>query len=312
MMLPRSRLLGSIPVVLSLLAAQTGCGASAPGKAARAPESMSAPMSATSPGAAPAMEAAQAGYPSVPSAPMSDARSPASAPAPAPAPGAPTRATAASLATPATPAKNADTKSAKNAGPTTRAPVIIYQGDLHMMTDEEAIPKTIDKVIDVAESLGGHIAGRKDQSVQIKVPSASFREAMTKIEAIGGVVNRSVTADDVSEEFHDLEVRLGNLRGTRTRLQEFLGKANGIQDMLTVERELERVALEIDRIEGRLEFLRTRASMSVISVALTPKPKVIPIVVAPPPPPPQPRNGVDLPIPWVGTVGIDPLLSLRK
>ena len=217
-----------------------------------------------------------------------------------------------SLATPATPAKTADARSAKNAGPTTRAPVIIYQGDLHMMADEDSIPKTIDKVIDVAESLGGHIAGRKDQSVQIKVPSASFREAMTKIEAIGGVVNRSVTADDVSEEFHDLEVRLGNLRGTRTRLQEFLGKANGIQDMLTVERELERVALELDRIEGRLEFLRTRASMSVISVALTPKPKVVPIVVVTPPPPPPRHVAVDLPIPWVGEVGIDPLLSLRK
>ncbi|MDB4938463.1 MAG: Translation initiation factor 2 [Labilithrix sp.] len=182
-----------------------------------------------------------------------------------------------------------------------------------MMADEDAIPKTIDKVIDIAESLGGHIAGRKDQSVQIKVPSASFREAMSKIDAIGGVVGRSVTADDVSEEFHDLEVRLGNLRATRTRLQDFLGKANGIQDMLTVERELERVAQEIDRIEGRLEFLRTRASMSVISVALTAKPKVVPIVVAPPPPPPPPaRTGIDLPIPWVSQVGIDPLLSLRK
>lgn len=272
MMLPRSRLLRSIPVVLSLLAAQTGCGASSASAPPRAPEPPPAPMSA--------------------------------APAPAP-PAAPT--------TPAlsTPARSTDTRSAKNAGPTTRAPVIIYQGDLHMMTDEDAIPKTIDEVIDVAEGLGGHLAGRKDQSVQIKVPSASFREAMTKIEAIGGVVNRSVTADDVSEEFHDLEVRLGNLRSTRTRLQELLGKANGVQDMLTVERELERVALEIDRIEGRLEFLRTRASMSVISVALTPRPKVTPIVVVPPPSPAA-RAGIDLPIPWVGEVGIDPLLSLRK
>ena len=178
-----------------------------------------------------------------------------------------------------------------------------------MMADEDAIPKTIDKIIDVAESLGGHIAGRKDQSVQIKVPSASFREAMTKIEGIGGVVNRSVTADDVSEEFHDLEVRLGNLRATRTRLQEFLGRATGINDMLTVERELERVSQEIDHIEGRLEFLRTRAAMSVIAVQLTPKPKIAPIVVSTPPPP---RSGVDLPIPWVGEVGIDPLLSLHK
>jgi len=49
----------------------------------------------------------------------------------------------------------------------------------------------------------------------------------------------------------------------------------------------------------RLEFLRT------------PKPKVVPIVVVTPPPPPA-RTGIDLPIPWVGEVGTDPLLSLRK
>ena len=275
-----------------MLAVASGCAAGA--------RPAAAPMSA------------KAGY----SGPAGEASTPAASPAQAPADQAPpppgsAAAGGAPHATTAAPAKTADSRSAKNAGPSTRAPVIIYQGDLRMISDEDSIPKTIDKVIDVAESLGGHIAGRKDQSVQIKVPSASFREAMTKIEAIGGVVSRSVTADDVSEEFHDLEVRLGNLRATRTRLQDFLGKANGIQDMLTVERELERVALEIDRIEGRLEFLRTRASMSVISVGLTAKPKVVPIVVTPPPSPPA-RTGIDLPIPWVGQVGIDPLLSLRK
>ncbi len=162
-----------------------------------------------------------------------------------------------------------------------------------MMADEVAIPKTIDKIIDVAESVGGHIASRKDQSVQIKVPSASFRDAMTKIEAIGGVVNRSVSADDVSEEFHDLEVRLVNLRATRARLQEFLAKAPAIADMLTVERELERVAQEIDRSEGRLEFLRTRASMSAITVALTPKPKAELVVVTPPPSASAARQAAD-------------------
>jgi len=183
-----------------------------------------------------------------------------------------------------------------------------------MVADEVAIPKTIDRIIDVAESVGGHIASRKDLSVQIKVPSASFRDAMTKIEAIGGVVNRSVSADDVSEEFHDLEVRLVNLRATRARLQEFLAKAPAIADMLTVERELERVAQEIDRSEGRLEFLRTRASMSAITVALTPKPKADLVVVTPPPPPPPPAKlrTVELPIRWISEIGIDPLLSLRK
>lgn len=177
-----------------------------------------------------------------------------------------------------------------------------------MTADEDALPKTIDQIIDIAEELGGNVAARKDTSVSIKVPSASFRAAMTKIDALGGVTNRSVKADDVSEEFHDLEVRLANLKATRARLSEFLAKAGDIPNMLTVERELERVAQEIDRIEGRLEFLRTRASMSVISVTLTPKVKEKPVVAVPPPAAGTP----DLPIPWVSTVGIDKLLSLKK
>jgi len=294
--------LTTLAAILSIVSVQTGCGAGAPPPAA--------PSSYSPTGAS-------AGYPQqeakATSAPAADAAPSLAAPAPPPPAGGGTPSAPQSAPgknAPATPAKPSDTKSAKNAGPTTRAAVIIYQGDLKMAADEDSIPKTIDKIVDVAESLGGHIAGRKDQSVQIKVPSATFREAMTKIEAIGGVTNRSVTADDVSEEFHDLEVRLTNLRSTRTRLQEFMGKAASIQDMLTVERELERVAQEIDRIEGRLEFLRTRAAMSVISVSLTPKPKNSPIVVTAPPPPP-PRN-LELPIPWVGAVGIDPLLSLKK
>ncbi len=302
MMLPRTRLLTSLPFLLALVVVQTGCGAGAPPVAARAPM---AAMQAPAPGAAPASEAA----------PFAPAVQAPGTPAPSPAPSTALRAPAVDAKAAATPGKPADARSAKNAGPTARAPVIIYQGDLKMMSDEDAIPKTIDRIIDVAESVGGHIASRKDQSVQIKVPSASFRDAMTKIEALGGVVNRSVTADDVSEEFHDLEVRLVNLRATRARLQEFLAKAPSINDMLTVERELERVAQEIDKGEGRLEFLRTRAAMSAISVALTPKPKPVqPIVVAdkPLPSPTARLRTVDLPIPWLGEIGIDPLLTLKK
>lgn len=272
-------------LVLAILLAGVGCAATAPPPAAAAPSYREG---------APAMPP--------PDSPAQEAPS-----------GAPAQARAADAAPPATPApqkapqKTADTKNAKG-GPSVRAPVIIYQGELKMMADEDAIAKTIDLIIDVAEALGGHIGGRKDASVQIKVPSASFREALTKIEGVGAVVSRSVTADDVSEEFHDLEVRLANLKTTRARLQEFMTRAANIADMLTVERELERVAQEIDRIEGRLEFLRSRAAMSVINVQIAAKPKVSQPVVLPTPP----AQNAEIPIPWVSDVGIDPLLSLRK
>ena len=191
--------------------------------------------------------------------------------------------------------------------------MVIYTGEVHMQADEERLAATLDQVIDVAESLGGHLAGRTDGSVVVKVPSARFREAMTKLEPLGIVTHRSVTAQDVTAEFHDAEVRLQNLKATRQRLQEFLAKASNIPDTLTVERELERVAQEIDVLEGRLRFLRERASYSQITVQVTAKPKPVLAKDPPPPPPPPPaaQRVLDLPVEWFGKLGVDRLLNLR-
>ncbi len=124
------------------------------------------------------------------------------------------------------------------------APLLIYTGELALQVDEGEVALTIDKAISLAESLGGYLAGRKDTSVQVRVPSARFRDAFTHLEKLGEVLHRGVTADDVSEQYSDLEVRLTNLRATRQRLQELLARAGAIPDVLQVEKELERVAAE--------------------------------------------------------------------
>lgn len=190
------------------------------------------------------------------------------------------------------------------------APLLIYTGGLGMEVAEPAvIPTTIDKIIDTSESFGGYLASRSDTSVVVRVPSKHFRDALTAFEKLGEVKRRNVNAQDVSEEFHDLEVRLTNLKSVQKRLQEFLARAANVNDALTVERELERVGREIDQIEGRMRFLRARATFSTITVDLSAKPKQQ-IVANGPPPPPPPRT-IDLPIDWLSRVGLEALLNLR-
>jgi hypothetical protein len=117
----------------------------------------------------------------------------------------------------------------------------------------------------------------------------------------------------VSEEYHDAEVRLLNLRATRQRLQDFLAKANNVQDTLTVERELERIAQEIDRLQGRLRFLSERAALSIIDVSIAAKPKPVIAVVNQPPPPPPVANpkGIELPIDWLDQLDANHLSNLK-
>ncbi len=179
-----------------------------------------------------------------------------------------------------------------------------------VVADEVVLPKTIDTIIDTAESLGGYLAGRKDTSVQVRVPSSRFRESLQLLEKLGEITHRSVTADDVSEQYSDLEVRLANLKATQKRLHEFLSRSGTIPDMLTVGRELDRVSGEIEAIEGKMRFLRSRAAFSVVTVNLSVKPKAVAVVAGVDAPPPPPRE-IALPIDWLPRVGLDSLLNLR-
>lgn len=190
---------------------------------------------------------------------------------------------------------------------------ILYTGDMSLRVDDGRISPTIDKIIDAAVASGGHIGSRKDNAVSVVVPSASFRQTFAAIEGLGEVTHRSIAAEDVSEEYHDAEVRLSNLKATRKRLEEFLSKAPNVNDMLTVEHELERIVMDIDRIEGRMRFLREHTAFSTLTVNLEAKAKPAPIIAVAPPPdtPPPPPRAIDLPVKWLDELGEPRLVSTK-
>ncbi len=110
--------------------------------------------------------------------------------------------------------------------------------------------------------------GQRRGTIAIRVPKDKFKVAMEKLEKIGDVKSKSVTGEDVTEEFIDLEARLGNLERQEKRLLDILEKATTVEDILKVEAQLERVRGEIERITGRLTFLENRIDLSTITVDL--------------------------------------------
>lgn len=178
-----------------------------------------------------------------------------------------------------------------------RAPMLIYTAQITMAVFEVAAG--LAKVETLGKELGGFVAKRDDRSVTIRVPAARFDDAVRRIEGFGDMVHRNVQAEDVTEQFHDLEVRLSTARSVRQRLTELLAKATKVEESLAIERELDRVVGEIERLEGKLKFLRDRAAFSTITVAFDAKPKE------------QVGNGqVRLPVPWLHNLGLRRLLSL--
>jgi hypothetical protein len=130
----------------------------------------------------------------------------------------------------------------------------------------------------VVQRVGGFVADASVQSgknqlrsatLQLKVPASSFDELTQGLEPLGKLQFVNVAAEDVSEEFVDLTARVANGRRLEDRLIELLRTRTGkLQDVLSVERELARVREEIERMEGRLRFLKASAQLSTLSVNL--------------------------------------------
>jgi hypothetical protein len=126
--------------------------------------------------------------------------------------------------------------------------------------------------------VGGFVANTSLQSgreqlrqatLEIKVPAQRFDDLTGGLQPLGRVEFVNVTAEDVGEEFVDITARVANGRRLENRLVDLLATRTGrLQDVLAVERELARVREEIERHEGRLRYLRSRAAMSTLAVTL--------------------------------------------
>ncbi len=189
------------------------------------------------------------------------------------------------------------------------APMLIYTAAVDLSVRRVEVTATLDRVVDLAYAMGGYLVQRTDAQVRVRVPSARFREGVRRVEELADVLHRTINAEDVSEEFNDLEVRLTNLRAVRRRLEEFLARAANVAEALRVEQELERVTHEIDRIEGRMRFLRARATFSLVTVTAHARSEA---VVAPDPVAgPAVRRPLDLPVEWLDGLGLGRLLQIR-
>ncbi|HEX6434415.1 MAG TPA: DUF4349 domain-containing protein [Gemmatimonadales bacterium] len=130
----------------------------------------------------------------------------------------------------------------------------------------------------VVQKVGGFVADAAVQSgrnqirsatLELKVPALRFDELTEALGPIGRLQYVNVGAEDVSEEFVDLTARVANGHRLEDRLVELLRTRTGkLQDVLSVERELARVREEIERMEGRLRFLKSSAQLSTLSVNL--------------------------------------------
>jgi hypothetical protein len=109
--------------------------------------------------------------------------------------------------------------------------------------------------------------GTRDARLTIRVPSPRFAEALAALHGLGESQGETVTAQDITKEYADLQTRLAVKEEMSARLRALLSnRIAKLSDVLEVERELSRVVTELEQLKGERQYYDQRVAVSSIVV----------------------------------------------
>lgn len=162
---------------------------------------------------------------------------------------------------------------------------IIKTGNLNLKvekTDAAAV-----EIANIVQGQNGEVSninfnqssrGTKSGYMTVRVPYDKFADSFSAIKKVATqVVSESTNAQDITEEYIDLEARLKSKRAEEQSFLELLNRWGKVDEILSVTRELARVRSEIEQLEGRQRYLNSQTDMSTITVNLTEDIEISPV-----------------------------------
>jgi len=154
--------------------------------------------------------------------------------------------------------------------------MIIKTGSLSVEVDK--YDEAENKVSEVVKKYSGYIAnsnssqnssGNKSGTLTVKVPADKFDALVSDIGKIGKVMNQSIQANDITEEYVDLEARVKTQKELEQRLIKLLDdKAARLSDVIEVEEKLASVRQKIESFEGRMKLLKSQSDLSTLTISI--------------------------------------------
>ena len=154
---------------------------------------------------------------------------------------------------------------------------IVYTATVSLRVERfDGVPDTVRET--VAEH-GGYIADEQLHSRPgrprsgdwtVRVPVEQYEAFLEAVSDVGDLDSLRQQAEEVTEEYYDVQARLENKRREEDRLLELLEhETASLEDVLNVEQALSSVREEIERHEGRLRVLRDQITLSTVTITVT-------------------------------------------
>lgn len=106
-------------------------------------------------------------------------------------------------------------------------------------------------------------------ALKIRIPSNKFEHFLSQTEkGEKKILYKEIQARDVTEEFIDLETRLGNKKSYVAQYKSLLSRAKTVEEILQIQEKLRVLEEEIESTTGRLRYLNDQVDFSTLELNL--------------------------------------------
>lgn len=154
--------------------------------------------------------------------------------------------------------------------------IITQESSMTIKVQEGTLQTKFDEMRQMLSSNGADVSNiqyyelsdRKEYRLTVKVSPTRFDSINEQLKAIGEVKDISVSLEDVTQQYTDLDTRIKNREVELERLYVLYNQTSNISELLDVEREITRVETELELLKQQKQYLVSRIERSTISIAI--------------------------------------------
>lgn len=130
--------------------------------------------------------------------------------------------------------------------------------------------------VTAVEEAGGRVDNRTENpatdnttassSITARIPAADLTDTVDRIQALGKVTSVSITRDDVTMQYQDLDARIVALSASVDRLRALIAGAANTADLIEAESALSSRQGELDSLTSQKNYLADQVELSTITV----------------------------------------------
>lgn len=147
--------------------------------------------------------------------------------------------------------------------------------DAYLTIQVEDAETASDQAAQVASSLNGYVASSSfddsgpSAAIVLRIPESNFSSAMRSLSSLGVVKAQSISTNDVTEQYVNLQAQLESYTTEEATLLRILNSSTTVNDALDTENAIQYTQAQIDDIEGQLLVIQRLVTFATINIQFT-------------------------------------------